>query len=146
MGGNARSKEEKKILTALAVTGGSNFEPMPIRIGNQEFDIIAEQTISKTHGANKIRELYRGIFEIPGKSGEIDLRQKKEIETEWEFLEERKEVNSADKIDQLNALRYKTKMGIGTYKEKKRENLGKRNAWYGEINAERRNLQQIWRR
>ena len=41
-----------------------------------------------------------------GKPSEIELRKKREIENEWQSLEEDKEVNSADQIDQLNALRF----------------------------------------
>ena len=38
------------------------------------------------------------------------MRKKQEIEIEWELSEASKKVNSADQIDQLDALRFKTEM------------------------------------
>ena len=58
----------------------------------------------------KIREIYRGICGFPGKPSETELGKKREIETEWVFLEESKKVSSDGQIDQLNALRLKTQM------------------------------------
>ena len=40
-----------------------------------------------------------------------ELRKKRDIETEWKSLAESKEVNSADQIEKLNALRFKMQMG-----------------------------------
>ena len=45
-----------------------------------------------------------------GRSVEIELRKKKEIEIEWEFAGESKKATSADQIGQLIALRFKTPM------------------------------------
>ena len=63
--------------------------------------------ILKMRETNKIRELCRAICEIPENPRETELGKKQEVETGWGPLEERKEVNSADQIDQLNALRFK---------------------------------------
>ena len=41
-----------------------------------------------------------------GKPSGIDVRKKKEMENEWKSLEESNEVNSGDRIGQLNALRF----------------------------------------
>ena len=41
-----------------------------------------------------------------GKLTEIELRKKQEIEKGWGSLEENKEVNSDDRIGQLNSLRF----------------------------------------
>ena len=54
-------------------------------------------------------------FEFTEKPGGLELEKKQEIATEWGFLEESKKVNSADQIDQFNALRFKTQMGSKNY-------------------------------
>ena len=73
-------------------------------------DIITKESILKAKWANKIRELNRAICEFPGKPREIELRTKKEMELNGEFREESKKANSADRIGQLTALRFKTQM------------------------------------
>ena len=78
---------------------------------NQEWGLITEKSILKVGETNKIRGICRVICETPEKPSEIELRRRREIETAWEFLDESMEVNSADQIDQLNALRFKMKMG-----------------------------------
>ena len=78
---------------------------------NQNDHLLNEKAILKAREENKIRELYREICEMPEKPNEIGLRKKREIETEWGSLEESNEVNSAGRIDQLNALRFKTQSG-----------------------------------
>ena len=78
---------------------------------HQEANIITEKSILKSRETNRIRGLWRVIWEIPEKPIAIELRKKQEIETEWEFLGESKKLNSADQIGQLNDLRFKTKMG-----------------------------------
>ena len=60
--------------------------------------------------AGKIRELYRVICESHGEKSECELRKNQEVETEWEMSEESKKVNSADQIDLLGALRFKTQI------------------------------------
>ena len=111
MGGNGRNPEEKKILTELGIMEAviSNHRHVKLK-ENQEANLITKSAILKAQETNKIRELCRAIFEFPEKPSEIELRKKKEIETECEFLEESKNVNSADQIDQLNALRCKMQM------------------------------------
>ena len=77
---------------------------------NREPNLIAQKEILEAQGTSKILELYRVICEFPGQTIEIELGKKRKIETEWEFLEGCKKVNSADQINQLNALRFKTQM------------------------------------
>ena len=107
-----RSQEEKNILTALSFVGEVILGKCQLKFKeNQESNLITEKSIFEVREASRIRELRRIICEIPEKSIEIDLRKKRDIEDECNFLEESKEVNSADQIDQLNALRFKTQMG-----------------------------------
>ena len=55
--------------------------------GNKEANLIAIGASLKVQEANKIRELYRVIFEITEKAIE-GIRKKQEIEIEWELLGE----------------------------------------------------------
>ena len=76
----------------------------------------------------------------------VRIKMKKGIGNEWEALEEIQEVNSADQIDQLNALRFKYRQKsaicierkVGKFRETKCRVWGRK--------SERRNLQQIWGR
>ena len=77
---------------------------------NKEANLITNEALSEAHGASKIRELYWVIWDVQEKTSGEELRQTQEIETEWELLGASKKVNSADQIDQLNALRLKTQM------------------------------------
>ena len=49
---------------------------------NQDADSITEVAGLKANGANKIRELYSDICEIPENPTEIELWKKQEIENE----------------------------------------------------------------
>ena len=125
-GENARSKEEKKILTPFAVMGEVIANQCQLKLTeNQEANLIAERAIAKVQEANKMSELFRVICEIPEKPSGNPLRYKREIENEWKFLVESKEVSSAGQIGQLSDLRFKTQMGIRTYQEKSDENFEK---------------------
>ena len=72
--------------------------------GSKEANLTSQKAIWKAREADKIRELYRAIFEFPEKPSEIGLRKKKEIETGWEFLGASRKVNSADRIVRLSDL------------------------------------------
>ena len=74
-----------------------------------------------------------------GPSG-IELRKKRGIEAEWEFLEESKMANSAGRIDQLTSLRFKTQMeSKNLSRERKEGKFRKIKAWYAKRNSEGRN-------
>ena len=79
--------------------------------GNQDVNLITEAAVLEISETNKIRELYRAISEIPETEKEKELKVKQEVAKEWEAMEEIQEVNSADQIDQLAALRFKMKSG-----------------------------------
>ena len=70
-----------------------------------------EERFLEVQETKKIRQLYRAICENPEKKSERGLRKKKEIEIEGKLSEESKKLNSADRIDQLAALRFKAQMG-----------------------------------
>ena len=111
---------------------------------NQAARLTTEKEILEAQETNKIRGLFRVICEIPEKPIEIELRKKREIEIEWGPLEEIKEVDSADRIDQLKALRFKTQMGNNNLSRGKAMKFWemKYREWG---NSKSRNLQQIRR-
>ena len=81
----------------------------------------------------------------PGKPSELELNRRLEVENEWEDLGEIQEVNSAGRIDQLNALRFKIQTKKRNFpREKSGEISGNVIPGMGGRNPERRNLQQIW--
>ena len=53
---------------------------------NQEANLTTEKEILKVEEANQILELYRVIGEIAENPSGTELREKREIETEWESL------------------------------------------------------------
>ena len=61
-----RSREEKNVLTELAFMGVVIAGQCQIKLtGDKEANSITETAVLKVREANKIRELYRGIFGIP---------------------------------------------------------------------------------
>ena len=66
------------------------------------------------------------------------MRKKREIETEWELLGGSKKANSADPIDLLGDLRFKTQMGgMDLSREERAAISGERNAWLGKFRREK---------
>ena len=53
----------------------------------QEARIITDGSTSKAQATDKIRAIFRVICEIPEKPIDIELRKKREMETEWNFWE-----------------------------------------------------------
>ena len=97
-GGKERSQGWAKSLMALDVMGAVIAATRQLKLKEiQEANSITETAVLKAQEANIIRELYRAICEIPEKLIEIELGKKREIENEWQSLEENKEVNSAAK-------------------------------------------------
>ena len=93
-----RSQEEEEVLTALNFAEEVNAGKCKLKLEEtQQANSITETAVLKAQEANIIRELYRAICEIPEKLIEIELGKKREIENEWQSLEENKEVNSAAK-------------------------------------------------
>ena len=108
--GNKGWGEEQRVLTALCLLEevildqcqkNLKWDPDVIR--------ITEVAVSGINEATKIRELYRALCEIPETEKEKDANKMEEVEKEWEAMGGISEVNSADQIDQLEALRYKMK-------------------------------------
>ena len=65
-GEKERSREEKKVLTALAFTGEVGAGKCQLKLGeNQEANSITETAVLKVPRTNKNRDLYRAICEIP---------------------------------------------------------------------------------
>ena len=64
--GKARSREEKKVLIALALAGEVISGQCQLKLKeNQDANSIIETTVLKVRETNKIREIYREICEIP---------------------------------------------------------------------------------
>ena len=79
---------------------------------NRESNLIAKSAFRGNPRTSKIRELYRVICEnTENKNRMWDEGEKREIEIERGLLGGSKKVGSADQIDQLGALRFKTPMG-----------------------------------
>ena len=66
--------------------------------------LIAEEAVLKVKEANKIRELYRILNEIPETEKEKELRIRQEVEKEWGEWEN---VLSDDEVGPLIGLRLK---------------------------------------
>ena len=61
-----RSREEKKVLTALAFMEEVIADQCQFKLKeNQEANPITESDVLKVQEANKIRDIYRAIFGIP---------------------------------------------------------------------------------
>ena len=92
--------------------------------------------------ANKIRELCRALCKIPENEKEKDANKRKEVGKEWQVMGEISEVNSADKIGQLEALRFEMKSGNYKLPNSKIDAIfGKWNAANAGGNSKGRNLQ-----
>ena len=79
--------------------------------GNQDVGPITYVAVLKINETGEIRNIYRAICEIPEKPNEIELETKQEMGNGRCDLGEIQEVNSADRIDQLNDLRFKIQSG-----------------------------------
>ena len=65
-------REERKILTALAFMGEVISGEFHLRLKeNQELNFLTEKSVLKVQETNKIRELFRAIFEFPENPIEI---------------------------------------------------------------------------
>ena len=119
-GDAGRSQEETNVLAALALIDDSIARYCRLILkGNQDANSITETAVLKVQETNKIRVIFiGGICEIPEKPGAVELRKQQEIEGEWESSEGNKEANSADRIDQLNALRFRMQSGNKNPKRK----------------------------
>ena len=78
---------------------------------NQDACAITEVAVLNVHGANEIRELYREICEVPENPCEIELQTNQSIGNGCKSVGGIQEANSADRIDQLNALRFEMQSG-----------------------------------
>ena len=137
--------KKRRKFNGVGFHGESNCEPAPLKIKRKSRSGPNHgESNSKAQETNNIRELYRAICEFQEKPSETELRKKQGIETEWEFPEESRKVNSADRIDQLNSSRFKTQMGSKNLSRKAMKfRKMKCLVWGG--NPESRNLQQIRR-
>ena len=75
-----RSREEKEVSMALASMWEVISDQCQLKLNaNQESDSITGAAVSKVRGANKIRELYRSICEIPENSGGIGMERSNKL-------------------------------------------------------------------
>ena len=101
-------KGEKDVLASLSLMEEMTVNQcMAKRRKNEEAELIAEKAVLKVNGANKIRELYRIMNEIPESYKEKELRIKQEVEKEWGEWNNVLDVLSADEVDPLVGLRFK---------------------------------------
>ena len=72
-GGRERSQEAKKVLTALSFLEEviSNRRQFKLK-ENQKANSITETDVLKVRETNRIRDLYRGISEIPENRAKLD--------------------------------------------------------------------------
>ena len=77
---------------------------------NKDAVSITEVALLKVDETNKIRELYRAICEIPENRLKSNWKWSEELKTNGGMWGGIQEVNSADQIDQLNALRLKMQL------------------------------------
>ena len=140
--------DENRFLAALALMGEVLSGRRQLELGgNQEAGSITEAAVLGINETGQIRYLYRAIFEIPEKPNEIELRTKKEMVNGWKDLAEIREVNSADQIGQLNALRFEMQSGKFNLPRAKSDQISG-----NEMPGMRKgipkggNLQQIWGR
>ena len=103
-------EEEQRVLMALALLGEVILGQRQKRLmENRDAGRITEVAVLKINEANKIRELYRRIGEIPETEKEKEVGKRGEMEEEWEAMGEISEVASANQTDQLEALRFTMK-------------------------------------
>ena len=74
------------------------------RRNNENVKLMADEAVLRVSGANKIRELYRILKEIPETEKMKELRIRQEVEKVWG---EWKNVLSADGVGPLIGLRFK---------------------------------------
>ena len=102
--------EEQRVLTALAHLEEVISDQCQRNLKeNQVVGRITEVAVLEINETNKIRELYRGIGEIPETEKEKDANKRQEVENGWAAMGGISEVNSADRIGQLAALRFEMK-------------------------------------
>ena len=101
-------EEEQRVLMALALLGEVILGQRQKRLmENRDAGRITEVAVLKINEANKIRELYRRIGEIPETEKEKEVGKRGEMEEEWEAMGEIIEAQGAHQADQLGALRFK---------------------------------------
>ena len=54
--------------------------------GNQDVNLITESACLKINEANKIRELYRALSEIPETAKDKELKAKQEVANGWKAI------------------------------------------------------------
>ena len=110
---------------------------------NQDFNLITDAAVLKINETGKIRELCRALSEIPATATEKELKAKQEVANEWKAIEEIQVVNIDGQIDQLEALRFKMKLGNFNLPSPKVRKFRKSKCLECE-KSERRNVQEIW--
>ena len=101
-------EEEQRVLTELAFLAEVIFGQYQQKLKeNQDVGRFTEVAVLKINETNKIRERYRALCEIPETEKEKDVNKRQEVGKEWEAMGEISEVNSADQIGKLEALRFK---------------------------------------
>ena len=79
--------EEQQVLAALALLGEAVSDQCQLELKeNKAVDLITESAVLEINEANKIRELYRTIFEIPDtdkKRDEIEARRCGRMGRNW---------------------------------------------------------------
>ena len=90
-------------------------------------------------GSGRIRELYRAICEFPGKPIEIELRGEK-LKQNGNFSGEVRRRIVLIKLTNWALIDLRLNQRVRTYQEGKRENFGKRYAWYEGRNSEQGNI------
>ena len=105
-----KKEEEKHVLSPLSLFGEIIAGQFQQKLKeNQDANRITELATLKLRETNKIKELYRGVSEIPETEKEKNVRERHKVEEEWKAMEEISEVKSAYRTDQLGALRFKMK-------------------------------------
>ena len=107
-----KEEEEKHVLAALALFGEIIADRCQQTLKeNQAANRVTDLATLKINEKNKIKELYRAISEIPATEKEKNVRKSQKVEEEWKAMEEISEAQSANRTDQLEALRSKMKSG-----------------------------------
>ena len=78
---------------------------------NKDAGLISETAVLEINAAKKIRDLYLALFEIPETAKAKESEAHQEVARGWKSSGEIQEANSADEINQLNALRFEMKSG-----------------------------------
>ena len=114
----------KQVLSSLAHFGEAISDQCQLKLQeNQDVNLITDAAVLEINESGKIRELCRAIGEIPETAKKKELKEKREVAKDWAELGEIREVNSADKIGQLEALRFKMNSGNSNLPSSKSEEI-----------------------